>query len=748
MSDVYHNEEDVLSLVESNARNLALLQDNTEKLNFLYMQNLIYNVAKRQLRKEFIRQWNIRYRDQPGAWDDTPVSGRMFFSMESSQNLHDEFQCGDTNQWDCSLLFKAILCTKAIGASIHPTIRRAVDDLRRMKNSLARCHEVKLTTENFEAMKAKTVAALIVLGMPDSEMVSLFTNNHSFVSFYDSFNVLPPKPSHEVIYRSDKIEEIRENLEKLRSDNGHRLTYFYLSGSSGKSEIVRQVFEDICKNVDWEAKGMFVMTLDGRDLDSLLHSYEEFCRRLGCKEEVLGRILLCSWQTETKIQVLRSEIFSRIHNWNKWWIIVVNMENSELISPLLPLTDDKIWYNGQIVVTAQVTNEVPKDSTSTKHLSLSLGMNETESRQLLAQLSERDANDQILLDEVAEKLDRQPLTMAAAAEYMKRSSLDFSWRDYLHRFENARSEIIKMEINSVTSPTMLASVLLAVEKNNIPGTFCEIFRKAFNLFSLISFEPLPLDLVVKYIQQQKKELDTKDIIRAIKHCPWFLHVVNKKDIRLHRVAIEAIKISQRKTNPDAEDKKTYQILKAFYEENEKEIFEECKQRPDEDALNHVIFYRDEEKCLRYDLIHDEQQAVVMLQKKQILFCRIFDLPNEKNAQNSHLTTATLPVVDIELIDPFTNEVKFKGKAKLDTGSDVTSVPLDLKTAKSFVNSFTDINGELVRIVYCKLKIDGILYHGVHEIEVEKDLDWCAIGLPHMSGLDPHRKKTLMEKMMM
>jgi tetratricopeptide (TPR) repeat protein len=56
---------------------------------------------------------------------------------------------------------------------------------------------------------------------------------------------------------------------------------------------------------------------------------------------------------------------------------------------------------------------------------------------------------------------------------------------------------------------------------------------------LISFEPLPLDLVVKYIQQQDKELKAEDIFPVIKYCSLFVHVGNDEhDIRLHRVVHE------------------------------------------------------------------------------------------------------------------------------------------------------------------------------------------------------------------
>jgi tetratricopeptide (TPR) repeat protein len=177
-------------------------------------------------------------------------------------------------------------------------------------------------------------------------------------------------------------------------------------------------------------------------------------------------------------------------------------------------------------------------------------MNDQECRQLLSKLSRPDANDvnDPLLDEVAKKLDRQPLAMAAAAVYMRQViesnyPPDFSWRDYLGKLKKGERKLTAerlRQINSAAySSTMFAAVFLAVEKCADSNT---ILKHTFHLFSLISFEPLPLDLVVKYIQQQDKELKAEDIFPVIKHCSLFVHVRNdENDIRLHRVVHEEFK---------------------------------------------------------------------------------------------------------------------------------------------------------------------------------------------------------------
>ncbi|XP_028412846.1 uncharacterized protein LOC114535737 [Dendronephthya gigantea] len=308
-------------------------------------------------------------------------------------------------------------------------------------------------------------------------------------------------------------------------------------------QLARQVCEDICKDVHAKDEAMFVMTLNGKDLDSLLHSYEDFCRRLNCNESALQNVSSSSKTKEEKIKDLRSQISCRNKNWKKWWIIVDNVENLELISPLLPLKGDEVWKDGQVILTTQNTNAVPQDSTSTKHISLIHGMNDQECRQLLVLLSCTKVNDP-LLDEMAEKLDRQPLAMAAAAVYMREVTIncpDFSWRDYLRKLEKGKRGLTEKRLRQMNSAayssTMSTAVLLAVRKCAENNT---ILEHAFNLFSLISFEPLPLDLVVKYIQEQQ-EVDAEDVITAIKLSSLFVQDGSNGDVRLHRVVHEAVK---------------------------------------------------------------------------------------------------------------------------------------------------------------------------------------------------------------
>ena len=526
--------------------------ENEEEQNYICLEKIVNDVVSKGLRKIFKQEWNRRYKLTFGEWDDTNVSGQQLFHKEKTRSRPNKnvyqanFQHGDTNQWDSSVLFDAILYSNSISkASLNPIIQSEVNNLREIRNEIKHIKEGKLSNSDFQSLTTRIENAFVSLGLPVNEVNRIeFERNR-----YKSFQVLPAKPAHDVVYRSKKIQETSKDLHKLHSDNDGKLTYFYICGNpgSGKSQLARQVCEDLYRGVNWQTEATFVMTLDGKDLDTLLYTYEDFCRRLNCNESALENILNSSKPNVEKIKDLRSQVATRIKNWKRWWLIVDNVENLANISPLLPQMGDEVWNNGQIILTTQNKTSVPPDHSFTKHDSISHGMDEKECRQLLALLSSTEASDPFL-DEAAEKLDRQPLAMAAAAVYMRQVAepnccTEFSWQDYVGKLENGKTKLAEerlLLVNSAYSSTMSAAVFLAVEKC-AKSNF--ILNHIFHLFSLISFQAFPLDLIVVYMRQQKEDLDTQDIYLAIKCCSLFIPAGCKdRDITIHRVTHEAIKL--------------------------------------------------------------------------------------------------------------------------------------------------------------------------------------------------------------
>ena len=521
--------------------------ESEESRNFICIQTIVTDVISEGLREIFKQEWNTRYQGRFGPWDDTSVSGRHLFNFEKSRArpnknmLQSKFQHGDSNQWDCSVFFDAILFSMSIGSSLSPPIKTEVDNLRKVRNQVAHSGKAKFSDALFQTMISDIENAFKVLGIPLHDVTAIKNKRN----LYKSFQVLSPKPTHEVVDRAATLNEIKEDLQKLRIDSGGELTYFYISGNpgSGKSQLARQLGENLYKSTNWHTETTFVMTLNAKDLDTLLHSYEEFCRHLNCKEDVLLNTMNSSMPKGDKIKNLRSQIAARIRNWTRWWIIIDNVEDLGIVSPLLPQMGDDVWNNGQIILTTQNMKSVPSESMLTKHISVSDGMNNQECRQLLSVLSETDLNDPLLY-EVAKQLDHQPLAMAAAAVYVKAvTKTNFSWHDFIEKLEKGKRRVTEEHLlqtsQAAYSSTMSAAVLLAVEKSAEENF---ILDQTFDLFSMISFDTLPTDIIANYIQQLDETFAKEDIYLAIKHCSLFL-VEESEDInvRLHRVVHEAVK---------------------------------------------------------------------------------------------------------------------------------------------------------------------------------------------------------------
>ena len=516
--------------------------ESEERRNYICIQTMFTDVLSKNLREYFKNEWNSRYKASLGPWDDTNVSGQQLFNKErpSKNKYLSNFKRGNTCQWDCTVLFAAIRFSNSIGSSLNPTITNVLDDLRKIRNEIFHRDKATLSNVEFNKIISDVENSFKTLGIPVHDLTQIRNKRN----LYKSFHVLSPKPTHEVVYRTKKINGIKQDLEKLRTDNNGKLTYFYISGNpgSGKSQLARQLAEDLLEEVKRSTETAYTMTLNAKNEDTLLNSYERFCRRLNCEENVLQNLLNSSKQKVEKIKDLRSLITTRIKIWKRWWIIVDNVEDLDIISPMLPQMGDEDWNNGQIILTTQNTISVPPDSLLTKHISLSGGMNGNECRQLLSVLSGADVDDP-LLDNVAKQLDYQPLAMAAAAVYVKDlGRTGFSWRDYLQKLENRKRHITEKQLskkNSAYSLTMSTAVFLAVQKSAEKSS---ILKETFNLFSFISFEPLPIDIIVTYIQQLEQNCDKEEIYLVIKHCSLFLFEENEDqvDVRIHRVVHEAV----------------------------------------------------------------------------------------------------------------------------------------------------------------------------------------------------------------
>ena len=558
---------------------MSFLWLSKEKANYFYMRTIITDIVSKGLRTIFRQEWDKRYHATLGAWDDTPKSGQQFYNREKRRPRAKEhlpkYKSGNTNEWDCTAIFDAILYSNSIKKKgLKRNIRKEICNLRHQRNTILHVPRGRLPEKDFENALEKVLNSFLALGLDTQEiskikskkkprsiklyfllfvLISIFTAFRFYYSAMNSENfilkVLPPQPIHEVVPRKENVSKIITDLHYLYSSNKGELTYFYISGNpgSGKSQLARQIGETYYNEMTKIHSGFtFVMTLNAKNLNTLLESYEDFARRLKCTDNVLTSIVSSAKTIEVKIRHLRTQIASRIKCYTSWLLIVDNVDNLQAVSPLLPQIRNEEWKGGQVLITTQDNSAIPPNSSFTSHISVSSGMGPTDSCNLLATLS--GTGNHPKLGEVARQLDYQPLALAAAAVYVKQVretnvSSEFSWNNYLQKLEEGKRQFTEEQlraINPTYSLTMTTAVLLAVQKAAESDV---ILSHAFRFLSLVSFESLPLEVAINYVLLVDEAQDKEQVGVKIRKCSLIIPEDHEiVGIRLHRVVHDAIKI--------------------------------------------------------------------------------------------------------------------------------------------------------------------------------------------------------------
>ncbi|XP_046848464.1 uncharacterized protein LOC124442019 [Xenia sp. Carnegie-2017] len=514
--------------------------ESREERNNCYIQKILSNVVTKKLVDLFIQEWNITY----GVWENTNVSGQKLFNIEKTKTKrHDKhieakFQDGDTSKWDCTTLFAAILFSKSIGTKLGTTTRSAVDALRIVRNKFTHNNPGRVSDNEFDKMLCDIEKSFKDLGFSFTEINEIKCQRNRF----ETFQVLPCKANHNVVKRTELLNQITADLNNLRSTNHNELTYYYISGNpgSGKSQLARQICEEMYNSFDWENKTTFVMTLEGKDIDSVLNTYAELYQRLSNDKTVIENILKEAKSREDKIKDFQLLLTQQLKSWQTWWIVVDNVVELHKIYPLLPQVGDHSWKNGQIIVTVQNTDAIPPDGNLNKHISVSHGMNNEECQELLSVFSDIHNKDEKFLKDLSDKLDRQPLFLANAASYVgsvKSVNPTFTWEQYFDKLNEGERQNMDANFQKINSAYLgMKTVMLAVQKNAEESILLE---HVFKLFSLISFDPLPQDVIIHFIKSIDPQISAEDVCLQLKHCSLFLQTENN-DIRLHSVVHEAI----------------------------------------------------------------------------------------------------------------------------------------------------------------------------------------------------------------
>ena len=566
---------------------MALSKEYTsEQLNFFRVCYVTTDVLADGLREIFKQEWDKLYKTTKGEWKDEPRNGMDFYNGESPRsqrrNAHllATMKNGNRGEWDCTMLFYAILYSDSVRPHLAPTVRKNVDDLRNFRNAqFAHITQGRLSDMDFQNAIGKVDVAFQALGLT-TEKIQEIKNQATFPTeqllktlknlqekenqrqvLADQlhkevplFCILPPKPAHDIGSRDREVAKIAQQLKELKKANYNRLSYSYISGNpgSGKSQlaglVAQRFFHEQVKEMPDASS--FVMTLNAASPDSLLESYTNFARQLKCPDYSVMQILSSKeWSIDNKIANLKTLVGAKISNYTSWLIVVDNVTTLSSVHVYLPQSGNEAWARGQLLITTQDTTSIPLESSLVNHISVSKGMEPDDASCLLAKLS--GIADGELGLEVARKLDYQPLALAGAAVFVKSIRQDkikrhFGWDEYLKLLEKGKRETTEHTLadkNSAYPNTMTKAITLAVETQVKSDKFV---KDLFSLLSICAQQPLNVNVAINYIAKANEHFDEEDkdlIHMTFRRCSLLL-LEEQKDgtfIRVHQVVHDAIK---------------------------------------------------------------------------------------------------------------------------------------------------------------------------------------------------------------
>ena len=551
-----------------------------EQLNFFRVCFITTNELTDGLRTIFKQEWDNRYKTTLGEWKDEAKNGQDFKNGESTakqkrnKKLLPTMVNGNRTEWDCTMLFYAILFSDRIGCNLDAEVQSNVDDLREFCNEVfAHLPQGQMSRPKFQTEIAKVQGAFEALGLSTAKIQEIKNQenfptrrlnqcleeikvlNDQLLNEIKPFCNLPPKPSHDVASRKDEVAKITQELKQLKETNESRLSYLYISGNpgSGKSQLAGLVAEQIF--MESTDAFMFVMTLNAANLDRLLDSYVSFARHLKCSEYAVTNTLNDKdLRTEDKIAYIKSLAGTKVELYASWLLIVDNVVSIPEMNAHLPDTRNSCWSKGQLLITTQDTTSIPPDNTFIKQMSVSKGMAPSNATSLLAAIS--GIADDETAQKVAHALDYQPLALASAATFVKvlchsKPSSNLGWRDFLEKLDEGQlknTQTFLSNTNASYPYSMTTAIAVAVEKSMSSD---RVLKHAFNVIALCAPQPLNLDIVTNYIQKVEENSDMntegqfndKDVIdlRIRKSSLLLLEEDNGESyVRIHQVVRDVI----------------------------------------------------------------------------------------------------------------------------------------------------------------------------------------------------------------
>ena len=176
-----------------------------EELNYFRICHIATNMLPKALRFLFKQEWDNRYKATLGEWKDSPQNGQDFKNGESPGNQSKNARLlatmvnGDRAQWDCTILFYAILYSDSIaGHGLSPLIKINIDDLRKFRNEdYAHMTEGQFSNADFKITVAKVETAFRALGLSAVEIQTV---------------------SKQTTFPTDELQNVKTSNQKLTQD--------------------------------------------------------------------------------------------------------------------------------------------------------------------------------------------------------------------------------------------------------------------------------------------------------------------------------------------------------------------------------------------------------------------------------------------------------------------------------------------------------------------------------------------------
>ena len=560
---------------------MATKEYSEEELNYFRVCYITTHIIREGLNELFKREWNRHHSHRFGLWQDTARNGQDFFRMESKKSrsknsrLLTIIQNGNTEEWDCTCFFFAILYSDTLGPLISAAVFNDVDNLRMFRNEVF-AHRSKACFPEAEFQRCVfTVSnAFISLHLTTAELQRII-NQKSFptgelqmlqeqVTVLEDeiqgkakpFLILPQAPSHEVVGRKVEVEDIMKKFSDLETINKDAsVVTIYISGNPGcgKSQVAREVgqqfFEREAAKNDPDSCTL-VMTLNAEREQSMLDSYYSFARKVGVTEYSLNSItgrdsVLLPYEKICHLKILVS---AKMENYSSWLLIFDNANSLTSIRDYFP---DEHWGGcGHVLVTTQDSINIPEADPLCESVSLSEGMQSEDARILLQKICgfSCDSEEESL---VLDALDYQPLAIACAALYVRyigvhqQTSSSDIWKKYLKKLETLEKRASTERAYERTSKSyrssMTAAVTLALEKLVQEP----MFEHVVPFLALGSSTPVNLDLIVRLLKEYDPDYDEEFAAAEIVKCSLLLMVFrdgsSKMQVKMHQVVHEVFK---------------------------------------------------------------------------------------------------------------------------------------------------------------------------------------------------------------